>query len=503
MKNIKQLRTEIAEQRAPPLKGFNLAGRPEQLAQSAIKYIAREAVGMYDCTLTNEQNWQFKVTTNKNEWVRFFTDSITVQLYGQYDNPTRVAGHAEPETAALRHSLQAQQKAPYMFLDPTTMGTAFVKSVKVILNGVEVPTNGFNQHLLQYVRVSNIARKKPRLHFARQQDMVYGVVGTPMSEALQEATIPFDYSGWNATNGTRIPVYLDGIFPFNLDNQSIQTLDGLKADNLYIPPESTIDIVVTLQPSKTECMFHDGCNDLDRYYDAAPAGRPSGNLAFTFQDVRCEFEKVVLTDKAHIETMDQFIKGMPAFYPYDIVRDHYQMLDANASYTENNFKIPAMCRFLYILFQPIYAMQSMPVTNKPLSGYSRFPEHQSKMNISFAGDDGIICKYFEKFGFQDEPHHLTKKMFYNYHNERGLMSDKYDDIFTRNKTNYSVNQFIAYDCRHLMSERSETLRIRMEFSTNPSPTGQGILVFTVHPTGQGQGYWIGGSTGWNNAFPYK
>jgi hypothetical protein len=487
-----------------PNSGFNLAGRVDRLKESGIKQIWRESVGLHDSSIDNDLYWQFKVITNRGEWVRFFPDSVTVQTYGNYNNPadTRVAGGVT-EPTAMKHSLRAQERHPFMFVDPTTMGTCFVKEVEVIINGSRVPTNSLNQHLLQYSRMCGIFAEKPRPFFATTADITMeGVTRANMKFAMRQATLPFDYgTAFNSRNGSRIPVYLDGKFPFDFKNRTLETIDREPEPTLYLPPSSEIIIKVILFKDKIEGIFHDNTSSMTDYLAAAARTRPTGELALTFQSVRCEFEKVILTEAEHISAMAQFVKGNPAIYDYDIPRSQFQAILNNQSFTVNHFHIPAKCRLLYILFLPSWATFVMETTHKPLSGFSKFPHHCTRMNISFAGEKHVLTESFEKFGDYDETHQLSKKTLYDYYKERRIATrTTFDDFFPRTAAVESLIQAFVIDTKHWMSERTEQLTIEAQFDETLSPTQRQILVFSVHPTGRAIFKYHGEKLGWESKF---
>jgi hypothetical protein len=454
--------------------------------------------------VANDLFWQFKVVTNKTEWVRFFSDSITVQTFGNYDNPaaTRAEGGATVETA-MKHSLRAQENLPFMFVDPTTMGTCFVKDVEVTLNGVRVPSNSYNQHLLQYSRACGIFNDKPRPFFASTNDITMaGVTRDNMKYALRQATLPFDYgTAFNSRNGSRISVYLDGKFPFDFKNRPLETLDREQEPSSYLPPDSEIIIKVILFKDKIEGIFHNNTTVMNTYLGVAAAQRPTGNLALTFQSVRCEFEKVTLIETEHLKALEQFHKGYEAIYDFDIPRSQFQAIHNGQSFTVNHFLIPAKCRLLYIMYLPSWATFVMENTQKPLSGFSKFPIHCTRMHIAFAGEKHLLTESFEQFGDYDETHQLSKKTLFDYYKERRILPrSTFDDLFPRAAGKESLMQIFVLDTNHWMSERTETLTIEAQFNENLSPAQRQILVMSVHPTGRAILKYNGFKYGWETKF---
>jgi len=487
----------------PPLPGFDLSARPAFVTESGVKQTLRKNTGLFDSTTANDQYWQFKIATDKSEWVRFFPDSITAQVYGNYDRPAGAAGSGVAgEAAATKWTLRARSRWPSMWIDPSCMATCFVKSVDVVLNGVRVPTNAFNSHLLQYTRMSRIFCDKPGPYLPTNTSINIPADRANMSRAMRMATLAFDYETWNAVNGSRIPVFLDGVFPFDFRNNTLKTIEKEVDRQYYIPPESELIIRVNLWKDKVEGIWHDNCNTLAHYTDAAARTRPTGHLSLTFQNVLCEYETVILTETEHIKAMSDFARGAYASYQYDIPRSQFQSLPAGQTFTENNFQIAPMCQLLYILFLQSEAVMVMETSHKPISGFSKFPINNTRMEISMSGNQ-LITDSLDHFGMYDEIHQLSKKTFYDYMRERRIYPGSFEEVFPRQADIESINQCLPIDTKHLMSERTSNLRIRMQFAGGAgraSPAGQHILVMSVHPSGRASCHYKGGKYGWEWKF---
>jgi len=495
-KKVKRLQRSLASSAGlQPTQGFNLAGRPNYLKDAIVKRAFRESTGLFDSTTANEMYWQFRVTTNSSEWVRFFPDSVTVQVFGQYNNPARDAASANAQTAAVKHSLRARDALPFMFLDPSVMGTSFVRDVEVIINGVRVPTNVYNNHLIQYARMCSIFSNKPRPHFRTTADLNQ-VNRDQTPHNMRQAMLAFDHETWNATIGSRIPVYLDGKFPFDFKNRTLETIDRQAEPTLYFPPESDIFIRVHLYKDKIEGIFHDHCNTHAGYFDANNKERPTGDLAITFQSVLLEYEKSILYESEHIKAMEQFAKGALAQYQYDIPRSQFQTILGGQSFTENIFQIPPLCRLLYILFLPSHATYVMEQTHKPLSGWSRFPANCTRLQLNFANEGNLITESFERFGDYDEAHQLSKKTYYDYLRERDILQASFDHLFPRQPGVYSLIQTFVVDTKNRMSQKTEMLKVQMEFTNEVSPNQRNILIMSVHPTGFATCRHRGAKEGW-------
>jgi hypothetical protein len=478
--------------------GFNLAGRPAQIKDSALKKTLRRHVAPSNPGWATDHYWLFHVKTNRSEWVRFFPDSLTLTLWGNYDNPTRlVAGTAEQR--AEKHSLRAKSGFPFMFMDPSVMGSGFVKDVSVTINGVQVPTNSYNSHhLLHYVRLCSIFNNKPRPYFATSADIARPTTRLAATPTMSQACLPFDYETYNSTRGSRIPVYLDGKFPFDFKNRTLETLDGVSEPTLYFPPDSDIVFRVELYKDRIESIFHDGVANLAGYIGADNVQKPTGNLALSFQDVKMEFEIAQLNEKEHLRALEQFTKGAYATYNYDVPRAQYQAILSGQSYVENNFQIPPHCRLIYISFLPSHAAFVMETTNKPLSNWSQFPEHQSGMRLSFAGEQDLICELMERFGDYDESDQLSKKTYYDYLKERKIFRGKFEDLFPRPGGVNSIVQTVVLDVKPYYSEKTELLSIKQHFTSGAhrSPDHRQILVLSVHTDGRAVCKYGGAAQSW-------
>lgn len=404
------------EQTSTPkvLPGFNLAGRPASLKKAdngGIKRTERKSVmPTRSNDLNVEPEWNFVIKSNRQEWIRFFPNSISCQLYGTRTNPDYVANDANPTIAAQKHALLAHAGAPEMYVDPLIMGTGFVKSVRVQINGVPVPSTQFiDPYFLHYVRCSRLYNKSAKNYFAVNTDINFTPGRDAISEAMRQATLPFDYITYNSQFGRRVPIYMDGIFPFDFKNKTLESLDGKPEPTLYLPPESHIIVTLVLHKDKIESIFHDGTHALATYFGAAAAARPANDMALTFQSVLLEYESAELTASEHVKAMNQYQKQEGVgIYDYDIPRGQHQSLLADQSYTENNFQILPHCRLVYVLFLPSWATFVQEAQRKPLSGFSRFPQHNTDMNISFAGEANLITSNLENMGYINETHQISK-----------------------------------------------------------------------------------------------
>ena len=470
--------------------GFNLSGRPGFLKKAdsgGIKRTERKSVKPTRSTNINtEPEWIFEIKSNRQEWIRLFPNSISCLIYGTRDNPDHAAGNADARIAAPKHALLAHDHAPIMYVDPVIMGTGFIKSVKVNINGVPVPSSQYiDPYFLHYVRCSRLYNKTAKNYFAVNTDIDFTADRNGITETCRLATLPFDYITYNATNGRRVPIYMDGIFPFDFKNKTLESLDKKPEPTLYLPPESNITITLSLHKDKIESIFHDGTADLATYFGAVAAERPANAMALTFQDVLLEYESAELNPAEHVKAMNQYQKlNGVGIYDYDIPRGQHQALLADQSYTENNFQIFPHCRLVYVMFLPTWAVFVMDQQRKPISGFSRFPANCTDMNITFAGETNIITANLERLGFINETHQLSKKMLFEYYKENGFFSGSFDQLFPPGDNVYSIVQTLVLDLGHLESQKTEVLAIKMRFSERPSVAHTQVVCLSVHPNGR-------------------
>lgn len=475
----------ISPTSVPP--GFNLTGRSGIVNSGIFKSVNRKVQSAYHPgNLTTDSFWHFRIDSAKGEWIRVFKDSISAIVFAQIRNAGFAAMGATEEERAEFHSCLSQQGLPVLYLDPTVMGACFVKNVSVSINNVPVESNCHLQHIIQYVRMNRIFNEKPDVHFKYNTDLVYPDAGVPFSQALFKATEPFDYRNVLRGDGVRIPIYMDSVFPFDLQNLTCQTLDKKKENSLFLPPESQLDIRISMQPNKMIGLFNDRFN-FDGYMRDPPLAAAAHRLFLHFTDACIEYESAILTPKAHLESMKVFnTPGKFGTYDYDIIRSQQQMIPNNTSFTDTNFQIMPYCRLVYIMFLPTWACQDMyQATNKCLSGLSQFPAECTKIKINFAGVSNLICEEFERFGDYDETHQISKFIYFNYLKERKLVKQM-EDVFPRVPiTRRAVNQAFVIDLKTYMSHKTENLKIMCEYGGGAvSPMNRMMLVISVHPNGR-------------------
>ena len=472
-----------------PLSGFNLAGRPGLLKDvedgQGIKSLTKKVVRpMSNSTLNTDPEWTFVINSNKNEFIRFFANSMTCSLYSTKVNATQDQASADLKIRAAKHATRALSGDPVMFLDPSLMGTSFVKSVRVAVNGVPVQSNNLmDPHLLQYVRCARIFNKNPEPYLANQAKVLVGADRTTNSLAMKTGLQPFDHVLWNKDTPVRIPIFLDGIWPFDHRCRTIESIDQEPEPPLYLPPDSRIEVTVELHRNRMAAVFHENCNDYAEYFGAT--NRTVSTVTSSFMDVMLEYESCELTRKEHEEVIKQYREGKVGNYDYDIVRSQHQNLEADVAYSVKWFQIYPHCRLVYIMFLPNYATFPMPATYKPLSGWSRFPAACTSMTLGFAGESNLITDQLINFGINDNNNEISKKIFFDYLTANHMFVGTFEDFFSREDTSQSIVQMVPIDLRHLDSSKTERLTVEMSFATaTNSPRGVQILVLSVHTNGR-------------------
>jgi hypothetical protein len=465
-------------------KGFNLSGqRINVLSDQLQKKVETIVVRPTNISSANLANfWTFQFRARKNQWIRLKPDSLTVQIWGRISNPNRLQNGTAKEKAEY-WSLCAKDGQPNMFVDPSVQATGFVQSVDVFINNVQVPTNGsLNNHLLHYTRLSRVFHSKARDYIRTHADIRFPA----NTSIMANATKAFHYRTYTNTKGVRVPIYLDGIFPFNFRNSTISSIDQEEDETLYFPPETQFEIRVHLYKDKIESIFHHGMTNFnDFYYQSTPADPIPNDLVLTFQDVTLEYEATELVPVEHVNAISKFENGSIAVYPYDIPRVQYQSLPSAQSYTTNTFQIQPMARLFYLLFVPNWGTFTMDSKRKPLSGFSQFPQGATKITLSFGSDTNLITEYFEEFGIRGSQHHISKKIYFDYLTERHMFPGNFEDIFPQSELDRSTLQIFAYDLQHQISQKTELLTVQATFGQgDSSPADTQIICVTVHTNGK-------------------
>ena len=480
---------EIEQPKKPPLApGFNLAGRPGQLKlkEGGIKKVEIKAAGPFHTSNVNtEAYWHFVIRSSKTEWIRLRPDSVSAIVYGTYNNPAPEPANADPVVRAVKHALRAGVSLPVMWLDPSVLGTSFVDRVEVSINNVPVPTNStLGGFLLHYVRCCNIFHHKAKDFLATTSDVDFAEGNrNKLSPAMKKAVAPFDYFSALATAGVRVPLYLNGIWPFDSKNRTLESIDLEKEHNLCFPPDTTLEIKIHVYKNKSEGLFHDNVNMVNYWAEANRDG-PTGELKMAIQEVTLEYESYELKAEQHVTSMNQFLDGGLGIYDYDIIRGQHQSLGAGQASTECNFQILPFARLFYILFLPDFATFPMDVTKKPISGFSRFPEHCEGITINFGGERGLVTRRFEKFGQRGETADISKKILFQYLKDKRMINMPFSKYFPLDPTEMSIVQVLPIDVKDHVSDRTEILQLKMDFGNERSPARQQVVCLSVHPNGK-------------------
>jgi hypothetical protein len=469
----------------PP--GFNLAGRPEQLKhRNGIKRAETKVESPYQSGNINTTSyWQFVIKSSKEEWIRFNPDSISVTVYGTYDNPNYEQGSNVPARMNAKIALNARQAKPFMYLDPSILGSSFAYKADVYINNQMVPTNSAIGSLFQhYIRCARVYHSKAKHYFATNTDI--SNLNIESSPTMKLATAAFDYNSITATRGTRIPIYLDGVFPFDRKNRTIESIDQVREQSLFFPPDTEIIVKLHIYRSKIEAIFHTTM-DVNNYFsteeESLPA--PTGNVSLTFQDASLEYESVILEEIEHVKAMKEFQSGGEGNYDYDIVRGQHKALEAEQSTSQVVFYIPSMARIIYILYLPDWATFPQEHTRKPLSGWSRFPANATSINIHFAGASNLVTEKFENFGHNFKSNdEISKKIYYEYLKKNLIINCSFEELFPRASDTFSLIQGFVLDVKEQMSDKMEKLTIQHEFAHTPSPKKHQVVCISVHPNGR-------------------
>lgn len=472
---------------APLAAKENLAGRPDALLRSdqGVKRIQMKIVTPNQSgNLNTESYLQFRIHSNKNEWIRFRPDALSLTLFGQWQHPNYDAASQNVRTRTQYHAMLARTSTPRIAMDPSVMGSGFIQRVEVSINNNPVPTNSAIGNLfLQLVRCNNVYNHKAAPYFATTSDFSFDA--EPLAKpVMQAATAPFDYNTWNAQTGVRIPVYSYGIFPLCSKLPMMEALESKKQENLYFPPDTIVELKFHLHRTRMEAIFHSEMN-MTKYFNKADAVDNLPSMKFTFQDSYLEYESVELHPANHVKVMEDFHHKGIAYYPYDITRGQVQSLQSGTSFAENNFQIQPWARFVIVMFLKDWAAMVMEATKRPLSGFSQFPANASSIEIGFAGEQQLVMSSFENFGVAGRQHEVAMKMYWQYVKSMRLTNAEFDKWFPKLATEKSLIQSFLIDTHNLMSKKTENLSVRCRFSgNNQSPADTQVCVISIHPNGQ-------------------
>ena len=135
---------------------------------------------------------------------------------------------------------------------------------------------------------------------------------------------------WSNTRPNRIPIYLDGIWPFDHRNRTVESVDQNPEPPLYFPPDSRIEITVELHRDKFVGVFHENVNDYGEYFGAAAWNASA--VQTTVINILLEYESCKLSPQEHDHFIRQYRELGLGNYDYNIVRSQHQTLDAGVAY---------------------------------------------------------------------------------------------------------------------------------------------------------------------------
>jgi len=485
---------------APKAPPENLAGVPDlQLRgwRGAKEVKQLEVTPWIASNLNSESNIHFCLHTGAYEWVHVNREAISLVVYttaknANYNaNAVIAAGQpnaGQPDLVNRTEWHATTRGSPALFLDPDVSGRGFFTRIEVIVNDQLVPTNNclgtlFTQYSRVMAMFADENPKKRKRHFKELAEWNFPAQAGALNKIMMEATKPFSMKDYKDDKGQRIPVPLDGIFPFDLKASIHQSIEKVLPQVLFIAPSTKLEVKLYFMPTRMECLFHNQVKPTN-YYDLAENVGDPHQLRMTIQSAVMEYTSVELFPAVHTELMSQYRAKKMAYWNFDIPRAQHQPIQSGASYVESTFQIYPYCRSLVIAFQPDYATFPQPHTKRPLSGWSTFPKGCTKLQVEYAGVS--LGGPFINFGIRGVNNELSMHKYYNYLNELNLAGNfSFEELFPPSATSRSLIQYLVFDVRHLMLNRMQLLRIAMEFSGNDlSPTGHQIAVYSLHPNGR-------------------
>lgn len=457
-----------------------IAGKNSVFKAGKTKRVIKKFIGVYHPgNLNTDSHWTFVLASSRNQWIRVWPESITAHVYGTIMVAPAGGGAAVPQ------ALLARSGRPRMWMDPSSLGAGFIKSVQVLINNAPVYTHNFNNHFMHYCRMSRILCNKPGKYLELSTDVDFAGQRATRSAVMIAATQPFDYELETRTTGTRVPIYMHGVWPFEATNKTIDCIDKKKEEPVFLPPGTTLEIKLIPYDGHMASIHLSNMAAFEEYFTADVADPPDPRPNLTFRDLILEYEVSQLLEEDHVKVMQSLQNPENMIpYNYDVVRTQHQSIVREQAYTENSFVIAPYSRFVYVLFVISHAAFPMEGIRKPISGFSRFINHCTKLSVTFGQDSDLEINDLINFGVPGTDHDVSKRQFYKYLRDRNLLPG-FDKLFPRAAGVFSVNQILPLDLKAFLSPSSSTLKIMMEFGGgNNSPANHSIIVMSVHPTGR-------------------
>lgn len=477
------------EEQFRPAPGYNLAGRPLK-AERKLGGIYEQQIKTVTPIVTGDLNTtpflHFVVRANSREWIRLKRNSISALIYGLYPNPSKSG--TSGESGADNWSLRPLKGKPCVFFDPSVMGTCLVESVDTMINGVPVTSNhNLNHFLTQYTRLCHVFNHKADVYLAEASKISFdhtsdGHFPAPLRAGME----PLNYNGWDKTEGKRLPIYMDGIFPFDNICRVREALMNQGHENLFFPPGTQLDIRVNLKRDMwKQLFFQEHFPFKTKYWSSTAITDELPAIKMTLQDVTLAYESNMMEEQMHLTTMAEFKRGSKGIYHFDVVGVHYQGLLSSQSFTRNEFQIPPKTSMLMIMFQQDHAVFYTPTQKKPTSGFSMFPDHCTEMKVKFNGSS-LIAEQLKNLGLRNNHTEISKSVLYDYLKNKRLYGGKFETYFPDNG-DYSLNQVLIFDVEGAsMTETTNLLTLEAFFDNTKSPANIQIVVFSIHATGRGE-----------------
>lgn len=472
-----------------PEDAFHFGGVKHHPSASNIKSIEIKTMRPTVTSLDVDSHVKFDFTLRSDEWGRFSTESLELQWLGDYPrNATDIDPNGNDEAKALRHSLRSLTGKPRVFIDPCTMGRCMIKKIIVLINGVGLTHDQIHEYGLYYTRFGRIYRSQkyrenPIMWTENDYKCPTGDT-EPLTDAGKEACKPFDFVDWNGKVGRRVPIFTDGIFPFDQSNKIIESIDDCVSMNKALPPGTNISIQIYFHKNIYEVCASDKY-DIDGYYSDVVLAAPANAPKMKIENITLSYTSYTLTPSMELAIQNDLNSGGILKYNYPVMTGvQRQMLSANSTYTSNSFPIRKEDRIFMIFFVKHWSLTIDDTQKKPLLAYSRFPANQSRMSIKVGGQP-IIMESFEMFGHSPTiDNHYTMRQLYQYLQELNIAPEHYEQLWPRGKQ--PLNQCIIYDMKNIAPLTGNSfVEIVMEFSgDNRSPNNTNILFIPVSMSGE-------------------
>jgi hypothetical protein len=276
---------------------------------------------------------------------------------------------------------------------------------------------------------------------------------------------------------------MDGVFPFDNSNATLDAINGTHTTAKVLPPGTTITVCVYFYENIFDFCFNEAYS-MQQYYSSAAAATSAVTAKLTIESITLSYESITLIPSKEIELQSDLGKGGILKYNFPcLTGSQRHRLASNVTYDRAQFPVDESIELFYIGFLNDWALSIDDTQHKPLSTFSRFPKNMTRMRITYAGNPCIV-ESFDYFGLTpDKDNHPSMINTYRYLQEKNIAPGPYESYFPRK--NEPVNQYIVYDVKDRAPVRGHTsVIITMEFNGQRSPANVNVVFIPVSRKGE-------------------